>query len=144
MPQTKARNSGQGKQNKGRTGSRSGKSRSTARGSSNGSSASAGKRVKSSAGTAAGTARRSGQAVAKTASRAKVPLIAGGAAVAGLAGGVALAQNGKSRKGLRLPALGGRTSMADALMSAAKEIGKAGYKAGELSTEVRKVREQVD
>jgi hypothetical protein len=32
--------------------------------------------------------------------------------------------------------------MAEALMSTARAIGKAGYRAGELTAEIRKVREQ--
>jgi hypothetical protein len=74
-----------------------------------------------------------------------VPLIAGGAALAGLAGGAALARNGskKSRLSLPRPSLGGTQTVAKALGSAAKELGKAGFKAGELAAEVRKVREQM-
>jgi hypothetical protein len=79
-------------------------------------------------------------------SKAKTPMIAGGAALAGLAGGAALARNGSRGSGLSLPkpSFGGGTSVAKALGTAAKEIGKAGYKAGELANEVRKVREEMN
>jgi hypothetical protein len=98
-------------------------------------------------------AQTAGSAVSRAASRAKVPLVAGGAALAGLAGGAALAsrnQGGRKVLGLPvpngtpLPRLGNGGSAAKALGSAAKEIGKAGFKVGELTTEVRKVREQMN
>lgn len=107
--------------------------------------------------------------LSEIASKAKTPLMAGGAAVAGLVGGIALARNGRS-KGISMPKLGSsrkksRSSIslpkmslpklgggesagkalratAEALGSTAKEIGKAGYRVGELTSEVRRVREQ--
>jgi hypothetical protein len=105
--------------------------------------------------------------LSEIASKAKTPLLAGGAAVAGLAGGIALARNGRS-KGLPIPNVGGsrgksniplpKVSMpklgksdstgkalgatAKALGKTAVEIGKAGYRVGELTAEVRRVREQ--
>jgi hypothetical protein len=102
-----------------------------------------------------------GETVANAASKAKTPLIAGGAALAGLAGGAMLARNGagksigRSRGGgmsLSMPSLpkpslpkaaGSGAGVAKALGTAAKEVGKAGFKAGELATEVRRVREQM-
>jgi hypothetical protein len=110
----------------------------------------------------------------QVASKVKGPAVAGGAALAGLAAGVASSRNGR-RKGGPLPGLGNRRrriSMPDvsipnltpkisrpklgggestrkALSATAKafgntavEVGKAGYKLGELTTEVRRVREQ--
>jgi hypothetical protein len=105
--------------------------------------------------------------LSEIASKAKTPLVAGGAAVAGVVGGIALARNGRS-KGLSIPTIGGsrkksRSSIsvpkisklgkgdstgkalgatAKALGNTAKEIGKAGYRVGELTSEVRRVREQ--
>jgi hypothetical protein len=105
--------------------------------------------------------------LSEIASKAKTPLLAGGAAVAGLAGGIALARNGRS-KGLSIPSVGGSRSKsnislpkvsmpklgksdstgkalgntAKALGKTAVEIGKAGYRVGELTGEVRRVREQ--
>jgi hypothetical protein len=80
--------------------------------------------------------------IAKAADKAKVPAIAAGAALAGVAGGVVLGRNGKSR-GMNLPGLRSRESMVKLLGTGAKEIGKAGYKIGQLTSEVRKVREAV-
>jgi hypothetical protein len=103
-----------------------------------------------------------GETVANAASKAKTPLIAGGAALAGLAGGAVLARNGATKGSLgrsrgrgpnlsmpnlpkpSLPKVGtDSASVAKALGTAAKEVGKAGFKAGELATEVRRVREQM-
>jgi hypothetical protein len=42
------------------------------------------------------------------------------------------------------PSFGSRESVSQALGTAAKEIGKAGYKVGELTSEVRKVREEMN
>jgi hypothetical protein len=80
--------------------------------------------------------------IAKATDKAKVPAIAAGAALAGVAGGVVLGRNGKSR-GMSLPSLGSRASTVKLLGTGAKEIGKAGYKIGQLTSEVRKVREAV-
>jgi hypothetical protein len=74
-----------------------------------------------------------------------VPAIAGGAALVGLAGGLAL-KNGKSR-GLseRVPNLPKpKGSTAKALGGAAKEIAKGGYAIGQLTSEVRRVRQAVE
>lgn len=105
-----------------------------------------------------------GETVANAASKAKTPLIAGGAALAGLAGGAMLARNGAGKsigrsrgRSLSMPnlpkpnlskpslpkAAGSGVGVAKALGTAAKEVGKAGFKAGELATEVRRVREQM-
>jgi hypothetical protein len=43
-----------------------------------------------------------------------------------------------------MPKLGGGESVTKALGSAAKELGKAGLKAGELANEVRKAREEMN
>jgi hypothetical protein len=65
------------------------------------------------------------------ASKAKVPAAAVGGMVAGAAGGVALARRRSNGK------------VAKAFGSATKEIGKAGYRVGQLTNEVRRVRESV-
>jgi hypothetical protein len=82
--------------------------------------------------------RRSESLLTKVTDKAKVPAIAAGAALAGVAGGVLVGRNGKTG-GMNLP----RKSMLKVLASGAKEIGKAGYKIGQLTSEVRKVREAV-
>jgi hypothetical protein len=102
------------------------------------------------------------------------PVLAGGAALAAVAGGVALARNGRGSKSFSLPSVGrkrrgaqlphvnlphvslphlphrsdgertdGLRATAKALGTVAVEVGKAGYRAGELASEVRRVREQV-
>jgi hypothetical protein len=110
----------------------------------------------------------------RVASKVKGPAVAGGAALAGLAAGVAISHNGSRKRGplpslgnrrkrvsmpnlsmpnltsrISRPKLGGGESTRKALGATAKafgntavEIGKAGYKLGELTTEVRRVREQ--
>jgi hypothetical protein len=83
--------------------------------------------------------------VSKIADKAKVPAIAGGAALVGLAGGLAL-KNGKSR-GLsgRMPSLPKpKGSTVTVLGGAAKEIAKGGYAIGQLTSEVKKVRDAVE
>jgi hypothetical protein len=109
-----------------------------------------------------------GKAVADVLSKAKTPLLAGGAAAAGIVGGIALSRGGRD-KGLPMPNLGGKGkksgpsismpkvsnpfakgdtarkalgATAKALGNTAVEIGKAGYRVGELTSEVRRVREQ--
>jgi hypothetical protein len=83
------------------------------------------------------------------ADKAKVPALAGGAALVGLAGGLALS-NGKKR-GLsgRMPSVNlslprPKGSTVKALGGAAKEIAKGGYAIGQLTSEVRRVREAVE
>ena len=78
-------------------------------------------------------------------------LVGGAAALAGLAGAVALAINGsgrnrslpdvikKRRRKATRKALGATTK---AFGKTAVEVGKAGYRVGELTAEVRRVREQ--
>ena len=80
--------------------------------------------------------------IAKATDKAKIPAIAAGAALGGVIGGVVLGRNGKSR-GMNLPSLRSRESMVKLLGTGAKEIGKAGYKIGQLTSEVRKAREAV-
>jgi hypothetical protein len=89
--------------------------------------------------------------VATIASKAKAPAMVGGAALAGLAGGIAVSRNGGKRKilGVEMPKLDGSATKAmggaaKAFGAAAKEVGKAGYQVGQLTSEVRKVRERVE
>ena len=103
----------------------------------------------------AGSSRRRQADVQKTvsavASKAKNPLVAGGAALMGLAGGVAISRNGSGKKllGVRMPQIGGGGSDEEGIgrrhqgtrHRAAKELGKAGFQAGQLTSEVRRVRE---
>jgi hypothetical protein len=87
------------------------------------------------------------KSVGKVASKAKVPLVAGGAALAGAAGGLALAstkQAKKSRFGsalMRKPKI--KLDSKD-VARAAKEVGNFGAQVGELATELQRARESAD
>lgn len=89
----------------------------------------------------------SGNGLGKVVSKAKLPLVAGGAAVAGAAGGLALAsskQVGKSRLGkamMRRPKV--KIDSKD-VAKAAKEVGNFGAQIGELATELQRARESAD
>jgi len=67
--------------------------------------------------------------------------VACGAALAGLAGGVVLMSRKSSGGGL--PNLGRKPSTIKLLGRTAKAIDKTGSKVGELTAEVRKVREEI-
>jgi hypothetical protein len=81
------------------------------------------------------TAKDAGRAVGRVAGKAKVPLMAGGAALAGAAGGIALG----SRQAHRHRGLGGVTSKD--LAKAARKAGNVGAQVGEIALEVRRARE---
>jgi hypothetical protein len=87
------------------------------------------------------------EAVRHAASKAKMPLVAGGAAIAGAAGGLALAaskQTGKSRVGkamMRRPKL--KVDSGD-MAKVAKEVGNFSAQVGELANELRHARESAD
>jgi hypothetical protein len=74
--------------------------------------------------------------VGRAASKAKTPLLAGSAAVAGVAGGIALGRNSKSRS--RRPKV--KIDSHD-LAKAAKEVGQFGIDVGQLASELRRNRE---
>jgi hypothetical protein len=70
-----------------------------------------------------------------TASRAKVPLVAGGAALAGAAGGIALgAHRARRHRGIAGIDSGD-------LAKAARKLGNVGMELGELAVEARRARE---
>jgi hypothetical protein len=83
--------------------------------------------------------------MASVARKAKTPLIASGAALAGAAGGLALgsrnARGGKILGALRPHKPRMRTSSHD-FAEAAKSIGQFGAQMGELATELRRTREE--
>ena len=101
--------------------------------------------------TSNGSKRAQPSTVAKAVEKAKGPAIAGGAALVGLAGGLAL-KNGKKRNGLgsmprpkiNLSMPKPKGSTVKILGGAAKEIAKGGYKIGQLTSEVQKVRQAVE
>lgn len=86
--------------------------------------------------TVEGTAKDAGRAVGRAAGKAKVPLVAGGAVLAGAAGGMALS----ARKSHRHRGLGGVTSKD--LAKAARKAGDVGAQVGEIAIEVRRARER--
>ena len=77
------------------------------------------------------------------AEKAKVPALAAGAGLAGLAGGVVLASR-NSRKhvlGVPMPTKSGTQAVSKNLADAAKNVGSFGEGMGSFAGEVRKVRE---
>jgi hypothetical protein len=81
------------------------------------------------------TAKDAGRAVGRAASKAKVPLMAGGAALAGAAGGIALGAHQARRKN----GFGGVNS--HDVAKAARKAGDFGAQVGEIALEVRRARE---
>lgn len=83
-----------------------------------------------------------GNGVAQAAKKAKTPLLAGGAAVAGAAGGLALGvRQARKSKLLRRPLV--KVDSHD-LAKAAKNVGEFGVHVGELASELRRNREESD
>jgi len=103
-----------------------------------------------------GTAKQAGhalggaaQGVGQAARKAKTPLIAGSAAVAGMAGGIALGarQNRHSKTLSRRPKvkIGPKVKIdSHDLAKAAKEVGQFGMDVGQLASELRKNREEAN
>jgi hypothetical protein len=100
-----------------------------------------------------------GDAVSPVAKKVKGPAIAGAAALAGLAGGLAIASRaGGPRRVLGVPVPGTRRSLitintprrvktrsaSKDLLKAAGEVGSAGRRVGELVTELQRVRAELD
>lgn len=89
-------------------------------------------------------AKGAGRAVGSAASKAKVPLVAGGAALAGAAGGLALGTRQARRHkgmGIAIPRRPRVKVNSRDLARAAKEVGGFGTKMGHLATELQHVRE---
>ena len=89
-------------------------------------------------------AQNAGQAVGSAASAAKVPAVAGGAALAGLVGGVALARGGR-RRVLGVPVPGTRRPLVkiNGRGSGTKQLMKTGRQMADLAIEVRQARQQL-
>jgi hypothetical protein len=111
--------------------------------------------VSTGAHTIANGAQQTGHAIGEAASKAKGPALTGGAALAGLVGGVALAARSGRRKVLGVPIPGTRrplvqiktprrNNVAKDVVKAAGNMGKAGGQMAELASEVRQAREQLD
>jgi hypothetical protein len=83
-----------------------------------------------------------GRSVGKVASKAKTPLLASGAALAGVAGGIAIGARGARQvKGMRRPRV--KIDSHD-LAKAAREVGQFGVDVGQLASELRRNREQAN
>lgn len=76
-------------------------------------------------------------------SKAKLPLLAGGAAVAGTVGGLVLgaSRSGDKVLGVKLPKSRRVKLRARDFSKAAKEVGRFGENVGELTTELKRARE---
>lgn len=97
------------------------------------------KTVKGTAKQAGDVVGNAGHSVGKAARKAKTPLIAGGAAVAGAAGGLALGSR-QARKGKALPRPKVKIRSQD-LARAARDVGQFGMDIGQLAAELRKNRD---
>lgn len=111
-------------------------------------------RVQSTRKTVASGAQGAGQAIGSAASKVKGPALAGGAAIAGLVGGMAIASRGSRRRVLGVPVPGTRRPLIKVkrparvnttrdLMKAAGHMGNAGRQMAELASEVRLARQEV-
>lgn len=111
-------------------------------GSSGNGAGSARKAIETAAKQAGSAASDTGHSVGRMARKAKTPLLAGGAAVAGAAGGLALgARQARKSKAMRRPMV--KVDSHD-LAKAAKNVGRFGVEMGELASELRKNREETD
>jgi hypothetical protein len=109
--------------------------------------------VKNARNAASSGVQTAGHAVGTAASKAKGPAIAGGAALAGLVGGVTIARGGR-RRVLGVPVPGTRRALIKVkrpmranttrdLVKAAGRMGNAGRQMAELASEMRLAREQM-
>jgi hypothetical protein len=83
------------------------------------------------------TAKNAGHSVGKAASKAKLPLVAGGAALVGAAGG--LAMGAKQTRPRRRPQI--KVTSRD-MAHVAKEVGSFGAQMGRLASELQSVRQE--
>jgi hypothetical protein len=87
--------------------------------------------------------KNAGSALGDASKKAKVPALAAGAGLAGLAGGVALASrnSGKRVLGVAMPTKGVAQGMTKNLAEATRNVGRFGEGMGSLAAEIRRVRE---
>lgn len=87
--------------------------------------------------------RSAGKDAAHVASKAKVPLLAGGAALVGTVGGVVIGSTHSGDKvlGISLPKRRRAKINSKDLAKAAREVGRFGDHVGELGAELRRVRQ---
>jgi hypothetical protein len=103
------------------------------------------KSVTKGARTAGQAAESTAKNVGSTAKNLKTPMIAGGAALGGLAGGLAVAARRNGRRkvlGVAMPRRSNAVSTTKNLASMAQQVALASQRLGELTTEVRRVREE--
>ncbi len=103
-------------------------------------------RIESARKTATDATRSAGRTIGNTASKAKLPALASGAAIVGLAGGVALGARGRSRRrmmGVPLPRRSVLKASTKNLASSAQNAARFGEQLAELTTEVKRTRETV-
>lgn len=155
MAQTKTRSSGTKSKSSGtKSKARSSKSRSPSKAkssnakssSSNGAgrAGSAKQAVQSTAKGAGQTAKQAGKSAGRVAGKAKVPLVAGGAALMGAAGGLAMGARSNRVKGVA-KAIQRRPKMkvkSRDIRHAAKEVGNFSAQMGRLATELQTAREE--
>jgi hypothetical protein len=146
---TATKRSGNGSAPKSRSGGSATSRRRSSSSSSNGPVANARETVvggaQSAANTVAGGAQSAGRAVGSAANAAKVPAVAGGAALAGLVGGMAIARGGR-RKVLGVPVPGTRRPLVKIKAGrgkGAKQMLKTGQQVADLAIEVRQARRQL-
>lgn len=86
-----------------------------------------------------------GKGAGQAAGKAKIPLLAGGAALAGTVGGVIIGSTHSGGKvlGIRLPKPQRVRARSKDLAKAAKEVGRFGENVGELTAEFRRVRQSL-
>jgi hypothetical protein len=103
-------------------------------------------RIESARKTATDATKSVGRTIGNTTSKAKLPALASGAAIAGLAGGVALGARGRSRRklmGVPLPRRSVLKASTKNLASSAQNAARFGEQLAELTTEVKRTREAV-
>jgi hypothetical protein len=90
-----------------------------------------------------GAVGSAGKEAGHAVSKAKIPLLAGGAAVAGTVGGLVLgaSRSGDKVLGVKLPRSKRVKLRSRDLSKAAKEVGRFGENVGELTTELKRARE---
>jgi hypothetical protein len=90
-------------------------------------------------------AQSGGKLVSSVASKVKVPVLAAGAALAGLAGGMAMQSKRVSRREILGVRLGNGTgNVGKNLVGAGKSVGRVSENLGQFAAEMRKTREAID
>jgi hypothetical protein len=89
-------------------------------------------------------AKSAGSEIGNAAQKAKAPALAGGAALAGLAGGLAIAARSEPKRVLGVPVPGTRRPLIQVKRrTRSKDLLKAASELGELANEMRLAREEL-